>query len=95
MGSPANPRRPSAEIEVSDHALVRWLERRHGIDMEGFRQQLAAEVRHVAGSGAYSLKTDACTFVFRGDTLVTVLEPRFDPDRRRWLFAQPGVEVRA
>ena len=27
-------------VRVTDHALVRWLERLHGIDMEAFRAQL-------------------------------------------------------
>lgn len=29
---------------ITDHALVRWLERRHGMDMEFFREAMAAEI---------------------------------------------------
>lgn len=31
-------------VNVSDHALVRWLERQYGMDMEGYRQELAGLV---------------------------------------------------
>lgn len=29
---------------ISDHALLRWLERAHGVDVEGFRRMMAEEV---------------------------------------------------
>lgn len=71
------------KIEVTDHALIRWLERRHGIDMEFFRGELADELQHIVGSGAYSWRTADCTYVFRGDTLVSVLAAGHDDERRR------------
>ncbi|MCW4115642.1 hypothetical protein NPA31_011775 [Aurantimonas sp. MSK8Z-1] len=30
------------KVEVTDHALVRYLERVHGVDMDAFREELAA-----------------------------------------------------
>lgn len=33
------------DISISDHALIRWLERGHGVDMEEFRDILREEVR--------------------------------------------------
>ena len=30
--------------KVSEHALLRWLERAHGIDVDGLRQQIIDEV---------------------------------------------------
>jgi hypothetical protein len=37
---------------VSDHALIRWLERVHGIDMEFFRSQCASNCADLVASGA-------------------------------------------
>lgn len=39
-------------IGVTDHALIRWLERVHGIDMEFFRRACAAECQHIIDAGA-------------------------------------------
>jgi hypothetical protein len=41
---------------VTDHALVRWLERGHGMDMEFFREQLRQQVQPMIdakASGGY------------------------------------------
>ena len=40
------------EIIVTDHALVRWLERYCGIDMEYFRAQVADAARPYVEAGA-------------------------------------------
>lgn len=60
------------KVQISDHALVRWLERVHGIDMEWWRGVLAeiaqpyadAKVKHAFAGGVW--------LVFHDDRLVTV-----------------------
>lgn len=32
------------EVEVSDHALVRWIERVHGVDLSRYREEILAAV---------------------------------------------------
>lgn len=34
----------SVGVSVSDHALVRWMERKHGVNVEGMKEELATEV---------------------------------------------------
>jgi hypothetical protein len=58
---------------VTDHALIRWLERRHGIDMEGFRECLTEKVERFAKAGCKSVKMDGLEFRFVNGRLVTVV----------------------
>jgi hypothetical protein len=60
------------DVTVSDHALVRWLERAHEIPMPFFRQELAALVREPARLGASSVKINGLSYVIRNGVLVTV-----------------------
>jgi hypothetical protein len=64
---------------VSDHALIRWLERKHKLDVEYFRSDLADVVGPVAGVGDVVVKKDGLKFLVRGDTVVTVIEQDGDP----------------
>lgn len=69
------------DVVVTDHALVRWLTRVHGVDMEGYRAQLAREVEAPASAGARSAKIGGNIYHFDGEgSLVTIVEPV----RRRW-----------
>ena len=58
---------------VSDHALIRWLERAHGIEMEDIRKVLEEKVRPYAKAGCTRFVSDGLHFEFRGGRLVTVL----------------------
>lgn len=62
-------------LSITDHALLRWLERIHGIDVEGFRMLLRREA--VASLDAYGAlrEADTGTFVIDNGTLITVLGP--------------------
>lgn len=67
-------------IRISDHALLRWLERVHEIDVEAFRQQLLHEVAPAAVVGAsigkrFTLKRPEANYVIDNDTLITVVVP--------------------
>lgn len=67
----------STKQQVSDHALVRWLQRRYGIDVDQLRQEL------IEFSGVQSLlaenhncevSKDGLTIVIHDGTVVTVKE---------------------
>lgn len=64
---------------VSDHALVRFLERAGGLDLEDLRSRLEASLAraHTAarslGDNDYLIKADGMVFVVRGDTVTTTI----------------------
>jgi hypothetical protein len=62
------------ELLVSDHALLRWMERVYDIDIDGIRAQLAELARPMSDSGAQSFVHDGHEYVFRAGRLVTVLD---------------------
>lgn len=75
---------PTGRVVVSDHALVRWLERGHGIEMEAFREMLAGKVANAVAAGASSVKIDGLCFILRRGVLVTVMDkPHQKSSRRR------------
>lgn len=62
-------------IFVSDHAVLRWLQRRHGLDIEAIRAAIAARVAPLA-SAAASVADDACgrvTWALKGEDVVLVI----------------------
>lgn len=78
-------------IRVTDHALVRFLERSGAADIEALRVVLATGLergrRTAAGIGLrdYVIVADGMKFVVEDDVLVTVLDQsmRLRPPRRR------------
>lgn len=73
-----------AATVVTDHALIRWLERVHGIEVEALREVLYDRVRDAAAVGATRHRTAECTFIFRNGKLITVLDADMKPGRRHW-----------
>ena len=59
-------------IEVTDHALVRWMDREYDIDMERLRRKLAEKVHDAYAAGASSVVIDELRYVMRDGRLVTV-----------------------
>jgi len=59
--------------KVSDHALLRWLERAHGIDVDGIRAQLEREASPAAEIGAAYVWIDGVKAVLRDGVVVTCL----------------------
>lgn len=66
-------------IGVSDHALLRFLERAGGLDIEELRARLGNSLAkaHLAArsitESAYIIKADGLLYVVREDTAVTVI----------------------
>lgn len=75
-------KRRAVRIEVSDHAVLRWLEREHGLDVAPIRASIAGLVMNAAELQALAVCVGKVRFVLRdtiagrpGDvTVVTVLE---------------------
>jgi hypothetical protein len=63
---------PAVQPSVSDHALLRYLERFLGIDVEKTRQDVADQCAPSMSLGARSWSHGGVTFVFKGGVVVTV-----------------------
>lgn len=71
-------------IRVSDHAVLRYLERHGGFEIEKLREQIAARIAPFAATGAEHVRCDGLVFVIRGEdpqrVVTTVVEAaRFLP----------------
>lgn len=68
--------------EVSAHALVRFLERHHGVDMDAIRaEMLSEEVRAAVRAGAASITIGGLSFLIAGHVITTAVPPRYRPGR--------------
>jgi hypothetical protein len=67
-------------LGVSDHALLRFLERAGGLDVAGLRLALEDSLARAHGAARsvaacdYLIRADGLLYVVRGDTVTTVLE---------------------
>lgn len=72
---------------VSDHALLRYLERVQGIDIEAMRASIevrldrAASAAELLGIPTYSVRLDGVGFVVRSGAVTTVLPKLTDGSR--------------
>ena len=64
------------KVQISDHALVRWLERVHDIDMDWFRERLAEIAQPYADARVKHAFVGGVWLVFHDDKLVTVTPER-------------------
>ena len=69
-------------LRISDHALVRFLDRAGGLDVEGLRVRIeralarAAMVADRVGARDYAIHADGLTYHVRDGTVVTVVPQR-------------------
>lgn len=66
-------------VTVTDHAVLRYLERVGGFEIEQLRRQIAARIRKAAPEGASAVVIDGHRFILRDDdthgrVVTTVLE---------------------
>lgn len=66
---------------VSDHAVLRYLQRAHGVDVEGIRRDLGRRVDQAVGRMEFAAPTDCSaahidgmTLILKGRVVITVLE---------------------
>lgn len=73
-------------VRVSDHALLRFLERVGGVDIAAIRASIAQATDRAAQLGAYKVVIDGYRYVLRedehGPVVVTVEKPDTVPIRR-------------
>lgn len=60
------------KVQISDHALVRWLERVEGLDMEAWRAKLAEIAQPYADLKVKHAFVGGVWLVFQDNALVTV-----------------------
>lgn len=58
---------------VTDHAVLREIERVHGIDVEMIRKHIAKRVARAVAQGACGVLSDGVRYIIRGGRVVTVL----------------------
>lgn len=58
---------------VTDHAVLRYLEWVHGIDLDFVRREIAAVTAAAIAAGARNLTRDGVVYQFRDDVVVTVI----------------------
>lgn len=85
-------------IRITDHAVLRWLERVHGLDVEGMRAQLLADIGPLAAMGValgprFIVKREEGKYLFHGHTMVTVGSPEMIMYRRWEAGTTPTTEV--
>ncbi len=66
-------RRPT--VQVTDHAVLRWLERVAGFDITALRDQIAASAEVGIHYGARTVVVSGGKLVLEGEAVVTVLRP--------------------
>lgn len=73
----------SRRVLVSDHAVLRYLERVGGFDIESLRRQIAERLEPHAAAGAEAVNIDGYRYVRRNDSggpvVTTVLEKGWMP----------------
>lgn len=67
-------------VRVSDHAVIRYLERVQGLDVDGLRDQVGHLVATGVEHGACGVNVDGYVYRIRGGVVTTVLHAhRADP----------------
>ncbi|PVE25409.1 hypothetical protein DC522_05805 [Microvirga sp. KLBC 81] len=70
----AKPTATGNRITVSDHALLRYLERACGMEIEAMREELAGILSAIVRPGRQTIVRDGLRFIFRGNILTTVYQ---------------------
>lgn len=64
----------SKEIGVSDHALIRYLERKYKFDFEQYREEILTPiVKQAIKAGATSIKVEGVSFKVTNNTITTII----------------------
>lgn len=70
------------EVYVSDHAVLRYVQRVLGIDTEAIRAEIRVAVKNGVELGASGVRQGNTTYKLTGQTVVTVLEKAASVRRR-------------
>ena len=69
-------------VRVTDHAVLRYLEREHGLDVDVVRKHIAGLAATGVQLEAISVKVESVKLLLCGETVVTVLKRNWPSDRR-------------
>lgn len=61
----------STSMKISDHGLVRWLERAKGIDMDMFRDELLKTLPNYLPDGEHTLQ--GIKMIVKDNTIITIM----------------------
>lgn len=74
-------------LRVTDHALLRWLERVYGLDLDALRERIVEVpgMHDAVRLGATRVPVDGLVYCFEGNSLVTICPRvgRFTPNEHR------------
>jgi len=69
------PKRSAIRANVSDHALLRYLEKRFKLDLPTLRAEILTPYRvNAIEAGANKIRFDGLTFIVKDQTIVTVMK---------------------
>ncbi|MCI5075571.1 hypothetical protein [Oricola sp.] len=71
------------QIRVSDHAIVRWLQRECGWDIEALRTTIGECCERGAAAGAPVVIVGSVKFVIEDNVVVTTLDKTMRPRKPR------------
>ncbi len=75
--------RPAPEPRISDHAILRFLERAMGIDVASIKKRLLSDdVREAIKAGASAVIVDGVRLKVQDNTIVTVMDNSPRPPKR-------------
>lgn len=83
-------------IGITDHALLRFLERAGGLDVEELRASLAASLQRAhsaarsVSSSDYLIRADGLLYVVRESRVTTILDDKGDHHAARALDGRHG-----
>ena len=75
-------------LRVTDHALVRFLERAGGLDVEALRRSISISLARAENAAArigaheYVITAEGRSYIVKGGQVVTIIDGPFDPRRR-------------
>lgn len=71
----------SSRLHVTDHAVVRYLERVMGVDVKAIRRQIAKNARLAEEHDCSAVNSGGFHYVMQGTSIVTVT-PQNEPNKR-------------
>lgn len=72
------------KLPVTDHAVLRWVERFGHVDVEAIREQIWRETREALASGASRLTINGVEYRIADGRVVTLAKKRSPCRRLRW-----------
>ena len=69
---------------VSDHAVLRWLERHGHVNVEAVRRQIYEETREALRAGASRLTINGTEYRIEGGVVVTIVDVRRTCGKLDW-----------